>query len=550
MPVWIILIGVVVLLMVVLMYTRASKAPSVEGFKSDIELAAVFAEAQDDYFHDSAPANKGFMVNGKLDVANLNSSLSQPDLYLPMSPDRDYSTYFTENPENKYLEKDKFCKMARMPVDLPAHTNETVGCGWYFVDNVSSPSSAVAGTPEGPLFLEGLPPNGVWHWNLQAAQQKEEIKMCKRIKQCYMIDINGIKGKCGFCKAKGHAVPIFPDGREKYRDANGNFCGEPIIVDGSQCIEPPKAIVTTSAGTSCGSYGFPSPDNSMRMYNKADCDALGGAFRTDGLCLAENGNSFNEECKNLNLPPQILTSSPLNFGGSGPDGENQGQGQEEGAYQDQGPDSQQLGDFGSYQDTLKVEAKVNICSPNSNGRLTIPCLKSMAKGLGYSESGAMMQILGNRGSTNENENIAIGWLNSNGIQVPKSILGEGNIDTISAGNMYNEIFMAMTNSKIAKVKAAAKLLVNGNPDFDACDPELIGKEQIPVNCLQKEFRKAGCQASGAAYPKDSNAAPLRILPIAQVTSTFQNLYNNMKSSRASVQYGAVNDCLGVKYVTE
>ena len=497
----------VISLLVVLMYTRKIKMPSYEGYvnDNDIQVSSDFAKFQNIFFHDVAPTNKGIPVNPTLITDDINDTLAQPDLYLPKSPDRDYKRFFTENPEDKFIDADKLCKKAIQPKDLPKHMGQLLECGWYYLDDPSIPSFSQLGTVNEPIFPDKLPPNGTWYWNLEAAQGMEEIKFCKRIKQCAMIDLDGVKGKCGFSKSKGYAVPIFPNGREKYRDENGALSGGPIIIDGSQCIAPnPNAVDPI-----CGSLGYPSPDNSYRLYTQPECDRLGGTLNDYDECYDNTtGSSYSDYCKGLNNIKTV-----------------------------EGFENIDNGVNTTYPD---------VCTPNASGNLTIQCLKSLAKGIGFSEEGALIDIMNSKGITTDDQSTAVQTLNQSGINVPNSILGDGNIDSLTAGNLYNNIYTAMLNNSSDAVKAAAKFLVNGDGDYDSCNPDYSTEGKIPLVCLQREFRKTGCQASGSAYPTKDNE-PISILPISEVTSTFQNLRANMNSSSPDIQYKAVSDCLGIQY---
>ena len=532
---WLTLVVFVVVCLTILMYLRKFKMPSWEGF-GPMDEARAFGAFQSTYFHDTAPTEKGFFVNGNLSLTDLNMSLSQPELYLPKSPDRDYTTYFSPNPEDKYIDKNSFCKSASKPSDLPAHTSSTVDCGWYFIDDSSKPSIGLAGTIDGPLFTEDLPPNGVWMWDLALAQQKEEIKACKRMTKCFLVDLDSFKGKCGFCPTKGHGVPIFPNGQEKYLDSNGGFCGQPLVVSSSQCLLPIQATVTTSSGIQC-KYGYPSPDNAQRYFNEVECTTLGGTYTSPSQCIASDGISFNDQCSALNIPVSVLASNSSNAvngtSGSGVAGNAGSVGQ---------------GMFTNNQSSPIITTTPSICSPNTAGNLTPQCLLSIARGLGFADTGSIIRLISTNGTPNNNELIAIQTLTAAGISVPSAILGAGNIDTTSAGNIYNAIYNAMTAGSNPKIRASATLLVNGDVNFDPCTPEFIGNDTIPTPCLQQEFRRNGCQASGAAYPTESTAATMNRLPLSQVTSTFQNLYKSMSNATDQVsQANAVKDCLGIQY---
>jgi hypothetical protein len=57
--------------------------------------------------------------------------------------------------------------------------------------------------------------------------------------------------------------------------------------------------------------GYPSTDNSIRLYNAPDCDALDGVYIPDGQCLTKTGGSYSLTCRALNtVTPPTPPSDP------------------------------------------------------------------------------------------------------------------------------------------------------------------------------------------------------------------------------------------------
>lgn len=57
----------------------------------------------------------------------------------------------------------------------------------------------------------------------------------------------------------------------------------------------------------CGAGGYPSGDvdpdtgvGRIRLYTKADCDAVGGNWSSNGECLKKEGGSWSWDCRALN----------------------------------------------------------------------------------------------------------------------------------------------------------------------------------------------------------------------------------------------------------
>lgn len=465
--------------------------PKVEGFGEFKDSQMAFANKQSTYFHDTVA--KGVFLNPGLNLSLFNQAVAQPDLYLPKSLDRDYTTFLQVDPENAYTDKDRqFCRTAKHPRDFPPRVKGSmVGCGWYFVAEPSIPSVGVLGTQQAPLFKENLPQNGEWIYDLAIATMKEDIKICKRVKSCALMDVDGIKGVCGFCERLGYAVPIQTNGTEKYPESPDGSCGEATLNSSAECDKPVVPSVTTPEGVSCGSYGHPSGDNSIRLYTQEECTTLGGNFAGNGECLKSQGGSYSWDCRALNTP--LSVSSP----------------------------------------------STNICTANSQGKLSRECLMSLATGIGMNKSGAILRLLGSSNSPTSTDTQAIQILQSAGITVPNAVLGGGDIDAHSAGNIYNRVYGAISSGQNEAIKQAARYMSVGG-DFDPCSGG-----SVSTTCLQQAFRKAGCQPSGNAFPSEATSG--KYGTIEEATSAFQTLYTQMKSTDSATQDLAMKQCLGTSY---
>jgi hypothetical protein len=457
-----------------------------------------FANSQYSRFHDNL--GKEILTNPGLNLGNLNAALAQPDLYLPNSPDRNYLAYFSEDPEGRYNTRDAtFCQAARHPRDLPRRlAGSTMGCGWYFISEPSRPSFGILGTMDGPVIRSAVTGGGEWIWDINTAIMKEDIKNCKRVKLCDLMNIEGIHGVCGFCERLGYAVPINANGTDKYPESQDGACGEPTVMTVSKCFKPPPQELVSEDGTQCGTYGTPSPDNSIRLYTAAECSKLGGNRLPSGECMMQGGGSFSSVCRGLN-------------------------------------------------DATTVSAQATKCAPDAGGNLTRECLISLATGIGYSKSGAVLRLLQSTSSPNETDRMALDTLKTSGMLVPDAILGAGNIDADSAGNLYQKIYSGMTSGQSTMAREAAKWLVVGTNGFDICEFEAGASGPFPLTCMQRAFRQAGCQAAGGANPTAATASKYANMTWAQINTTFKDLRNTVKSSDADVQDKATAECLGIKY---
>jgi hypothetical protein len=485
---WILCLALAIGVLVLLYFAKQK-----EGFEDFLQLNTRFTQQQDTYFQDQA--GKEIYVNPGLNLDGLNDAFYQPDLYLAKSKDRDYKNYLTENPYNAFADKDTMCRQARYPRDLPARApRDVMACGWWFHPDV--PSMGAYGSLDGPVKTDGLPPGGQWTWDISTAVMKEDIKFCKRITNCDLLSVAGIAGRCGFCTRLGYAVPINADGSDKYPDSQIGACGEPNKKTPDDCKPQPEPVVA-SDGVQCGTLGRPSADNSIRLYNKKECDTLDGNWVSNGECLMKGGGSYSGACSELNVP--LATVSP------------------------------------------------RTCDPGPGGALSKECLISLAAGIGFTKAGAILGNLYNNVPPGSTDKQAIQMLATIGISIPDAVLGSGKTDVQTAGETYTKIYNAMTSAPKPMLKEAAKWLAVGSDNFDVCNIESKAIGPFDATCLQQAFREAGCQASGGAYPTKGTAAKYASMTWSEVGTFFKKTYDSMKSSDATTQDKATKDCLGISY---
>jgi hypothetical protein len=485
---WILCLFLAVGVLVLLFFVKR-----MEGFENFLERNLRYTYKEDSYFHEQA--GKEILINPGLAVDGINEALYQPDLDLAVSKDRDYSVYLQEDPYNGYIDRDSMCRNARYPKDMPQRRpRDTSGCGWWF--HPDAPSMGAYGTIDGPLKTAGLPTGGQWTWDIPTAIMKEDIKFCKRIKSCDLMGIDSIAGKCGFCMRLGYAVPINANGSDKYPDSQTGACGEPTKSSPDECRPPPEPIVTNT-GIDCGNYGSPSSDNRIRIYTNSECDALDGSWAPNGECLMKGGGSYSAACSELNSP--LPATSP------------------------------------------------RTCDPGPTGALSRECLISLASGIGFTKSGAILANLLNGKPPGDTDIQAINMLATTGISIPDAVLGSGQTDVQTAGNTYSQIYSAMSSAPKEILREAAKWLVMGTDNFDVCNMSADTSGPFMLSCLQQEFRKAGCQASGAAYPNTATASTYAKMSWGDVGLMFANLYKSMAATDPLTQDRATRECLGLGY---
>jgi len=499
---WIIVICLVIVVLAAGLFIAQSKLFHIEGFRGVIDpnfknLQTRFADRQFSYFQDTV--GKEILVNPGVAFENVLPSVQQPGGYVP-EPHKlaAIQKKFKVDPFNQYSENDKkFCRGAKHPSKLPERpAKATTACGWWFVSDPSVPSVGTLGKRDSPLFPDTLPNGGEWIWSIKEATMKEDMKRCKQITNCGLIDIKSLGGRCGFCPDLGISLPVGKEGKELYPEMA--TCGTALITSKDQCPKPPVEPVLTPEGVSCGILGYPSSDNYLRLYSKEECATIDPAadFAANGECLKPNGGSYSYDCRTLNGAKVTL------------------------------PD---------------------ICDPDENGRLTRPCLLSLAQGMGYTDGGAIVRLLKDATSTkSEMDNLAIKVLNLIGISVPDALLGAGDIDAGSAKDIYYQILSTANNGSEELYREASKWLVYGTNNFDPCNIPDNLPGPFMEQCIQREFRKAGCQPAGSDYPSNPQQFGKYVgYKWSNIRDEFRNLYNSMSSSDGNVQDEAVQKCLGV-----
>jgi hypothetical protein len=416
-----------------------------EGFVTFKNEQIAFADRQAVYYNTLKDA---ILINPGINYDALTQSTQQPATLITTSKPSTQKERIATDPHNSFTDADeKFCTRVKSPALFPARpANATKACGWWFMPDLNRASVGMLGTRNGPLFKEKLPAGGEWIWDIRLATKKEEIKRCKKIRNCSLLKSKAIQSECGYCPNLGHGIPIKPNGDEKYPE--DIQCGTKLIETADKCPGPPAPPVVTSEGISCGTYGKPSEDNYIRVYTAAECKALDSTavHIPNGECLKAAGGSYSWDCRNLNGP------------------------------------------------IVRVEG---ICNPDGKGRLSRACLLSLCKGMGYSSGGTIVRLLtDSKAEANELDKLAMEMLKTIGITVPTALLGAGDIDESSAIDMYQTL-VSLTYGNVAELyREAAKRLVYGGDNFDPCDLPDDTRGPFLPRCIAREGRKAGLQMAG------------------------------------------------------
>jgi hypothetical protein len=476
MAVWLI---VAVIVLLILLLTRRCR---VEGF--GFEQQKAFGNQQNIYFSDQA--DKAILTNPGLNLSSLNAAIAQPDTDFPINKFKDMTHFFMEDPESAWTAKDnEFCKGARHPRNLPARgAKDNVGCGWYFFEDPERASVGAIGTTRGPALPHLLRSGGTWMWNRADAMKAEDAKFCKTLKSCDFVGLDGMRGVCGFCKDKGHGVPIFSNGSVKYPDAG---CGTKPIVNPEGCRAPAKEKVKVGNLVCMGGWGRPSPDGSKRLYTKNECDYFDGTHLDGDLCIRpEDGSSYSVNCAILNVPATSVAGCKMD-------------------------------------------------TP-----LTQKCLLELAGKHGFGSRGGLVGLIKDR-RANPMAAEALRTLSENGIAVPNNVWNGQPVDAAAADIAYRSLRNAVSMG--GDVAGAVQFMLDGT-NFNPCAG--IKSDQtgpFKPECLQRAFRKAGCQASGEALSRGA-VSEVANRTWAEVNGMFKKLYDDMKSPDPRTQDLALKNCLG------
>ena len=462
---WLPLVILAVIVVALLIGIKNTK----EGFVSNSPMYEQWLFGNNNYIFNRDVVDKGIPVNDGIDVdSSFNRAVANPDVDLPTSPDRDYTSFFTPDPTSKYKAQDAYCKTITRPIDFAARTKGDVHCGWWFISEPTIGSMPALGTADAPLFPQTLPRNGYWVWDVNEAQMLEDMKSCNRAKSCSALELDSYKGQCGWCDYKNYSVPIV-NGKEKYH-ASSAACGEKLIVDANLCDKPTQPKITAADGTLCGIYGRPSADNRFREYTQDECDSLLGTYTMDGSCFTSSGLLLNDECRGLNEPENMIKKPVVNSLSK-----NVTQVLPMDTNRSLLPPSQ-LGLFGgeivrSDMGSSTPQTLNDACTPNSNSKMPVACIKMMALSLGFDVHGALLRVLENSAMKfTDTEELALNILISDGLNLPSGGLFNMT-DKKAVGNFLDTLYGKMLKGSSQLVKAAATVFVNGDTTtFDPCNP--------------------------------------------------------------------------------
>jgi hypothetical protein len=201
----------------------------------------------------------------------------------------------------------------------------------------------------------------------------------------------------------------------------------------------------------------------------------------------------------------------------------------------------------------QIPTPPGLCDP-TGGRLSKECLIALAKGVGLSDTGAIVSILSGdgegylkgKGESSFKYTTAIQSLNNECSIVSKpAFVGVGSCSKESAIEYYVRIYDTAKKAADLRCRAVAGFLAFGT-NYDPCDYDSNEKGPFQLYCLQRAFREAGCQPAGSSYPVASNKTNMDALTWGGVKEVYAALRENSNSNDPGTQMDNARKCLGVE----
>jgi hypothetical protein len=197
-----------------------------------------------------------------------------------------------------------------------------------------------------------------------------------------------------------------------------------------------------------------------------------------------------------------------------------------------------------------------LCDP-VNGKLSVDCLISLAKGTGCTEDGAIVTVLRGdskgylvgSGETAFKYTKALEILKNEGpLLVQPQFLGVGVCDRSEALDFYQHLVSLVLRGKTTRARDASAFLALGT-DYDPCDYDLDQNGIFDMFCLERVAREAGCQPDGSAYPSvGDNKKAYDRMTWQSVNEYFKTIHKNITSPDQNVLADASKKCLGIDII--
>lgn len=215
-------------------------------------------------------------------------------------------------------------------------------------------------------------------------------------------------------------------------------------------------------------------------------------------------------------------------------------------------------------------------APDTNGFLPAACVIQLAKEGGYAVGGGLVQLLSGSAQpslvTQGAMRLVAGAMGLAGSTLPRAMYAPATAklgrDTVYDATALRVELTKLSSSRSGQqpnvMAAAAHLITDATRvDFDACagyDEKSAPASEVPLACLQRDFRVAGCQPAGSLYPRSEAKRDEAMVALPGVPgSGGEGSYGSLKARYAALAQGlwsagsgatadntpALGQCLGV-----
>ena len=241
-----------------------------------------FEDSQREYY--LRDLNRALPVTGSRgDQSTLNAALgiADPDMPrggVPADASRMFGGFRDETGARG---RDTECRNIQHPRGMrdPA---ATAGCGWWFVQDPTIPSSGAYGSRRGPMSpnLDTQVGAGQWVWDVATAERLEGMKQAARVATCPDIQYARYPNM-GWCPQTQRAIVTDGNGNPAFPGAMGGDCNGNIVMKAENCPRPPPPtgpappMPANSVSSLCQPGTGPQSPACLQAITAASCSPAG-----------------------------------------------------------------------------------------------------------------------------------------------------------------------------------------------------------------------------------------------------------------------------------
>ncbi len=216
-------------------------------------------------------------------------------------------------------------------------------------------------------------------------------------------------------------------------------------------------------------------------------------------------------------------------------------------------------------DAIKNPRGIRVRDPCAleNGRLTKTCRLLMCEELAKCTKGkGLHRIIEQEGNLTETDRVAKFYLEkraaitfSPALWLPIDAAAAPALSKADAESFMQSLYATATSGRPSQTRGAALWFLNETPfnpcDFNDGDVPMKPGETFPLECIQREFRKAGCQAAGTRYPQtEENLKAFAGMSYGAIKTQFRDLHDRMDRlddfKNVRQQDETIRQCLGIE----